>query len=144
MAALRFLFFLACGIALQASALAQSDTVKLASGLWYVVLKEGRGGVVGKGDKVLVHYTGRLADGKVFDTSEKGKPLKFNAGTGKVIKGWDEMLLLMRVGDEVEVIIPANLAYGDRGVPDRDGEGFLIPPGATLFFKMRLMKVDRY
>ena len=48
----------------------------------------------------------------MFDTSEDGKPLKFNAGIGKVIKGWDEMLLLMRVGDEVEVIIPAALAYG--------------------------------
>ena len=109
-----------------------------------MVLKEGRGGTVGKGDKVLVHYTGRLADGTVFDTSENGKPLKFNAGIGKVIKGWDEMLLLMRVGDEVEVIIPANLAYGERGVPNHDEDGYSIPPGADLYFKMRLMKVDRY
>ena len=123
---------------------AQSDTVKLASGLRYIILKQGKGGAVSKGDKVLVHYTGRLANGFVFDTSEDGKPLKFNAGIGKVIKGWDEMLLLMRVGDEVEVIIPAELAYGERGVPNRDGEGFLIPPGSPLYFKMRLMKADRY
>ena len=141
---MRFLLLLTVNFFLYFTAQAQSDTVKLASGLRYVVLKEGRGGTVGKGDKVLVHYTGRLADGTVFDTSENGKPLKFNAGIGKVIKGWDEMLLLMRVGDEVEVIIPANLAYGERGVPNRDEDGYIIPPGADLYFKMRLMKVDRY
>lgn len=141
---MRFLLAFAFLLGLGFTAQAQSDTVTLASGLKYVVLTEGKGWTVGKGDKVLVHYTGRLADGRVFDTSEKGKPLKFNAGLGKVIKGWDEMLLLMRAGDEVEVIIPANLAYGDRGVPDRDGEGYLIPPGAVLYFNMRLMKVDRY
>lgn len=141
---MRFILFFVFSFFLALSSRAQSDTVTLASGLQYIVLKEGKGGTVSKGDKVLVHYTGRLANGFVFDTSEDGKPLKFNAGIGKVIKGWDEMLLLMRVGEEVEVIIPAELAYGDRGVPDRDGEGFLIPPGSPLFFKMRLMKVDRY
>lgn len=141
---MRFALFFVFSFFLALTSRAQSDTVTLASGLKYVVLKQGKGGTVGKGDKVLVHYTGKLANGFVFDTSEDGKPLKFNAGIGKVIKGWDEMLLLMRVGDEVEVIIPADLAYGERGVPDRDGDGFLIPPGATLYFKMRLMKADRY
>ena len=141
---MRFALLLVFSFLLAFSGRAQSDTVTLASGLRYVVLKEGKGGPVGKGDKVLVHYTGRLANGFVFDTSEDGKPLKFNAGIGKVIKGWDEMLLLMRVGDEVEVIIPAALAYGERGVPNRDGDGYLIPPGAPLYFKMRLIKADRY
>ena len=141
---MRFAFVFIFSLLLAFSTHAQSDTITLASGLRYIVLKEGKGGTVSKGDKVLVHYTGRLANGFVFDTSEDEKPLKFNAGIGKVIKGWDEMLLLMRVGEEVEVIIPAELAYGERGVPNRDGESFLIPPGATLYFKMRLMKVDRY
>lgn len=141
---MRFALILVFSFLLAFNSQAQPDTLQTASGLRYLVLKQGKGGTVGKGDKVLVHYTGRLANGFVFDTSEDGKPLKFNAGIGKVIKGWDEMLLLMRVGDEVEVIIPAELAYGERGVPNRDGDGFLIPPGADLYFKMRLMKVDRY
>ena len=68
---MRFLLLLTVNFFLYFTAQAQSDTVKLASGLRYVVLKEGRGGTVGKGDKVLVHYTGRLADGTVFDTSDR-------------------------------------------------------------------------
>ncbi len=120
---------------------AQSDTVKLESGLRYILLTEGKGWAVAPGEKVLVHYTGRLANGQIFDTSEKGKPLKFNVGVGRVIKGWDEMLLLMRSGDEVEVIIPAKLAYGERGVKNPDDETYLIPPDADLYFRMKLVKV---
>ena len=122
---------------------AQSDTLKTDSGLKYVILKEGNGWGVNSGSKVLVHYTGWLPNGKEFDTSANGKPLKFKAGVGQVIKGWDEMLLLMQVGDEVEVLIPAKLAYGSKGVLNSDGETFLIPPNTDLRFRMQVVRVDR-
>jgi FKBP-type peptidyl-prolyl cis-trans isomerase len=121
---------------------AQSDTVTTPSGLKYVYLQKGNGAAVTPGAKVGVHYTGQFTNGQVFDTSEGGAPIKLKAGTGQVIKGWDEMLLLMRGGDEVEVIIPAALAYGNRGVPDPgQPSGFRIPPGATLKFRMKLVDV---
>lgn len=136
------LFFFLVFVLTAFLAQAQSDTIKTASGLKYVYLQKGSGPAVTPGAKVAVHYTGQFTDGKVFDTSEGGAPIKLKAGTGQVIKGWDEMLLLMRGGDEVEVIIPAELAYGNRGVPDPgQPSGFRIPPGSTLKFRMKLMDV---
>lgn len=121
---------------------AQTDTVTTASGLKYILLSKGSGPAVTPGAKVTVHYTGRFPDEKVFDSSEGEAPIKLKAGTGQVIKGWDEMLLLMRAGDEVEVLIPASLAYGNRGVPDpAQPSGFRIPPGTPLKFRMKLLEV---
>ncbi|KAA9331201.1 FKBP-type peptidyl-prolyl cis-trans isomerase [Adhaeribacter soli] len=121
---------------------AQNDTVSTASGLKYFYLAKGKGPTATPGAKVSVHYTGRFLDEKVFDSSEGEAPIKLKAGTGQVIKGWDEMLLLMRAGDEVEVIIPATLAYGSRGVPDPgQPSGYRIPPGSTLKFRMKLVEV---
>jgi FKBP-type peptidyl-prolyl cis-trans isomerase len=135
---LLFLAFVFSAFTLQA----QNDTLTTASGLKYFYLAKGKGPVATPGSKVSVHYTGRFLDEKVFDSSEGEAPIKLKAGTGQVIKGWDEILLLMRAGDEVEVIIPAALAYGNRGVPDPgQPSGYRIPPGSTLKFRMKLVEV---
>ncbi len=106
------------------------------SGLKYVDEVIGTGAKPKAGDKVKVHYTGTLVDGTKFDSSlDRNKPLEFTLGVGQVIKGWDEGIGSMNVGGKRKLIIPSNLAYGDRGA------GKLIPPGATLHFDVELMEV---
>ncbi len=105
-----------------------------ASGLQYVVEKEGTGPKPASTDKVKVHYTGKLIDGKVFDSSvERGQPIEFPV-TG-VIPGWVEALQLMPVGSKWKLFIPASLAYGDRGA------GADIAPGSTLLFDVELLEI---
>lgn len=91
------------------------------------------------GDQVWVHYTGRLqANGVKFDSSlDRGKPIDFVLGTGSVIKGWDEGIAGMTVGQKRQLIIPADLGYGTRGA------GGAIPPGATLVFDVELVGLKR-
>lgn len=85
-------------------------------------------------DEVSVHYEGRLVNGKVFDSSfERGEQARFPLN--RVIPGWTEGIQLMKEGDEFEFYIPANLAYGDQGMPGA------IPPASTLIFKVQLHKV---
>ena len=104
------------------------------SGLRYVVTREGSGPTPHKGTTVTAHYTGKLLDGTVFDSSVKrGKPFQFPVGTGRVIKGWDEAFLDMKKGEKRTLIIPPELAYGSRGA------GGVIPPGATLVFEVELI-----
>lgn len=104
------------------------------SGIQYVVLEEGAGEKPVRNQVVQMHYVGRLADGRVFDSSYKrGHPFHFKAGIGYVIAGWDEMALDMRKGERRVVVIPPELAYGRQGVP---GE---IPQNATLTFDMTLV-----
>ena len=111
------------------------------SGLAYEVIKEGTGALPNRGQHVTVHYTGWLDDagklGKKFDSSvDRGQPFVFILGVGQVIKGWDEGVALMKVGEKRRLIIPANLGYGARGAAG------VIPPNATLIFDVELLGVN--
>lgn len=109
---------------------------KTASGLYYLVEKEGTGAQAAAGKKVSVHYTGTFATGAKFDSSyDRNQPLEFTLGQGQVIKGWDEGIALMKVGGKVKLIIPYTLAYGDQGYPP------VIPAKATLIFDTELVDV---
>ncbi|MBD2751644.1 FKBP-type peptidyl-prolyl cis-trans isomerase [Spirosoma sp. BT704] len=113
---------------------AKAGVVTTASGLQYSIEKEGTGAKPTATDRVKVHYTGRLLDGKVFDSSvERGQPAEF--GVGEVIRGWTEALQLMPVGSKWKLYIPSDLAYGDRGA------GADIKPGSTLVFDVELLDI---
>lgn len=106
-----------------------------ASGLQYEVLAEGDGASPVPGDAVTVHYTGKLIDGTVFDSSvDRGEPATF--GVTQVIPGWVEALQLMKVGAKWRLFIPSNLAYGPNGA------GGAIGPNQTLIFDVELLAVD--
>jgi FKBP-type peptidyl-prolyl cis-trans isomerase len=106
------------------------------SGLKYIDEKLGEGDFPQKGDILVVHYTGTLEDGTVFDSSiKRNQPIEFPVGKGRVIKGWDEGLLSMKVGGKRKLIIPSELGYGARGA------GGVIPPNATLFFDVELLEI---
>lgn len=114
------------------------DTVTTASGLRYINVVEGKGAQAQNGKTVKVHYTGYLMDGKVFDSSiERDDPISFPLGNGMVIRGWEEGIALMKVGDKKRLIIPSELGYGERGAG-----GGLIPANATLIFDVELVEVQ--
>lgn len=113
---------------------AREKVMTTASGLQYEVLEEGTGAQPSAGDQVTVHYTGKLIDGTVFDSSvERGEPATF--GVTQVIPGWVEALQLMKEGARWRLFIPSNLAYGPNGA------GGVIGPNATLVFDVELIKV---
>lgn len=116
---------------------AKNDSViQTKSGLQYMVLQEGTGAKPGPTDEVTVHYTGKLLDGTVFDSSvERGEPATFPLD--KVIPGWTEGLQLMSEGSKYRLFIPSELAYGSKGAGDD------ILPNSTLIFDVELIKVNK-
>ena len=116
---------------------AKNDSVvQTASGLQYMVLKEGTGAKPAAEDTVTVHYTGKLLDGTVFDSSvERGEPATFSLNS--VIPGWTEGLQLMSEGSKYRLFIPSELAYGSKGAGEQ------IMPNSTLIFDVELIKVNK-
>ena len=114
-----------------------SGAVRTPSGLIYLVTRKGTGAQAKAGDTVSVHYTGTLTDGTKFDSSrDRGEPIEFPLGQGRVIKGWDEGIAKLRVGDQAILVIPPSIGYGSRGAG-----GGVIPPDATLIFIVELVGI---
>ena len=112
----------------------RAEVKTTATGLQYEVLEEGTGAQPSAADQVKVHYTGKLIDGTVFDSSvERGEPATF--GVTQVIPGWVEALQLMKAGAKWRLFIPSNLAYGPNGA------GGVIGPNQTLIFDVELLEV---
>ena len=110
---------------------------KTSSGLLYKFEKENNSHKPSNGNKVKVHYKGMLLDGTVFDSSfKRNQPIEFTLGVGQVIKGWDEGISLLGIGDKASFIIPSDLAYGASGA------GGVIPPNATLVFEVELISAE--
>lgn len=106
------------------------------TGLTYLITKKGTGRLLKAGDTVSLNYTGTLTDGMKFDSShDHNEPFAFKLGAGRVIKGWDEGVAKLHVGDHAILVIPGKLAYGTRGVPN------VIPPDATLIFIIEVIDV---
>lgn len=122
--------------AAQTGAPAQEAQVQNVTELKITDVKVGDGAEAVQGKKIKVHYTGTLLNGTKFDSSkDRGQPFEFNLGAGQVIKGWDEGFKGMKVGGVRQLLIPANMAYGERGVGP-------IPPNSPLKFDVELLGVQ--
>jgi len=120
-------------LALQPSGLTMANTTDLK----IEITEEGSGAVAENGMSVSVHYTGKLTDGTKFDSSlDRGTPFSFTLGQGRVIKGWDQGVLGMKVGEKRTLTISSELGYGSAGA------GASIPPNATLIFDIELLDVQ--
>jgi FKBP-type peptidyl-prolyl cis-trans isomerase len=112
-------------------------TTTTKSGLTYVITKPGKGPKATAGSTISVHYTGKLLDGTVFDSSVGKDPLEFQVGVGMVIPGWDEGLQLLNAGSKATLIIPSTIAYGPMAMGDK------IPANSVLLFDVELMKIKK-
>jgi len=113
-----------------------SASVTTPSGLTYLITKKGTGRQPKNGETVILYYTGTLTNGVKFDSShDRKEPIAFKLGVGQVIKGWDEGIAKLRVGDQAILVIPSKIAYGAKGA------GGVIPPDATLVFVVELLDV---
>lgn len=116
--------------------LKMDETYTSPTGLKVTLTQEGTGEYAKKGDKVTVHYVGKFSNGKEFDNSYKSKqPFTFMLGTGQVIAGWDEGIMLLKKGAKASMEIPPQLAYGPQGYD-------IIPPNATLFYDVELVGIQ--
>ena len=114
-----------------------ANAVVTPSGIRYIIQKQGTGVKPTAGKTVRVNYTGMLLSGRVFDSSDiQGRPIEFPVGTGRVIKGWDEMVLDMKIGEKRLAVIPPELAYGSQAVG-----GGQIPANSFLVFEMELVGI---
>lgn len=121
-----------------AAACVPSKALTTVSGLNYIITECGTGEKLKSGDTVTVNYTGLLTDGTKFDSSlDRNQTFSFSLGAGKVIKGWDEGVQLLRVGDRATFFIPSTLGYGARGA------GGVIPPNATLIFIIQVVGIEK-
>jgi FKBP-type peptidyl-prolyl cis-trans isomerase len=113
-----------------------ATATKTQSGMYYVVVKAGTGDLIKAGQTVTVDYTGKLMDGKVFDSSvgKPGPKFQVTVGQGAVIPGWEQALAMMKKGEKAIFFIPSNLAYGEQG-------GGPIPPFSSLIFEMEVLDV---
>ncbi len=101
------------------------------------ILQNGDGAEASAGQNVSVHYTGWLTDGTKFDSSlDRGRPFEFPLGAGRVIRGWDEGVAGMKIGEKRRLTIPPHMGYGARGA------GAVIPPDATLVFEVELLGLN--
>jgi peptidylprolyl isomerase len=131
----RLLLFLIFILPQMAFSQPESDYIKTESGLQLKIFNPGQGNFPAPGDMVTAHYTGKLLDGTIFDSSvQRGTPFDFEVGTGQVIKGWDEGFQLLKKGAKATFIIPADLAYGDRSMGS-------IPPNSVLIFDVELIDI---
>ncbi len=113
-----------------------NKAVTTESGLTFIITKNGEGAPVKSGDNVIVNYTGLLTNGAKFDSSlDRNEPFSFPVGAGMVIKGWDEGLQNLRVGDHATLVIPPEIGYGASGAAG------VIPPNATLIFIIEVLGV---
>jgi FKBP-type peptidyl-prolyl cis-trans isomerase len=113
-----------------------SSAITTPSGLTYLITKKGTGPQLKTGETVILNYTGTFTNGVKFDSShDRDQPFAFKLGTGQVIKGWDEGVAKLRVGDQAILVIPGKLGYGPKGVPNA------IPPDATLIFIVEVVDV---
>lgn len=132
-----FTFFGGCASSKNLPPQAPSGFKETSSGLRYLIYQQGQGALAVDGDGVEVHYTGKLPDGAVFDSSvDRGEPIRFILGKGQVIPGWEEAIKMMRVGDKGIFHIPPQLAYGESGVGP-------IPPNTTITFEMEVVNITK-
>ncbi len=116
---------------------AEENIIPMDSGLKIETLKQGTGEGAKNGDEITVHYTGTLENGTKFDSSlDRNQPFSFVLGIGRVIQGWEQGILGMKVGEKRKLTIPPDLGYGAEGIGP-------IPPNATLIFEVELLEINK-